>query len=90
MAYQHTWTIDGRSFARRSWSGGIGLTNQARPAHLSQDLYPAFRRVRGDLYREQWRDYVDYWGDAPTADTRAIFWNRAGHDAFSTVRGGQA
>lgn len=38
-----------------------------------------------DLFRDQCRVYIAYWGDLPK-DMRRLFWNRARYDAHATLR----
>lgn len=73
------WTIDGRTYHLHAWTGGEA------PSDLPLAWRSARRRIRGELYREQWRDWVQYWGDTPNAAVRDTFWRRADADAYRTV-----
>jgi hypothetical protein len=51
-----------------------------------EEASPRERRLSVLLFEEQMRDFRNYWGDEPNLDTQGIFWNRARHDAHSTMR----
>lgn len=63
-----------------SWGGGSRPTNYKTISTLEKQLVSIFFRTEINCFR-------NYWGDFPNKDTRAIFWNRAKHDAHATVRG---
>ena len=65
----------------RAWTGG----DAPRPGALVPLYRRIFESLRCQLYREYWAYYVGCWRTAPDADTRAIFWNRATHDAWRTL-----
>ena len=69
--------VGGISYQVYAWTGG----------DTPDVLYRGhtFMRIRGELYREQWADYVGYWFEAPGPDVRLTFWNRATLDAWRTV-----
>jgi hypothetical protein len=70
-------TVAGIDYHVKSWTGG-DTPNVFLPLH-------SFMRLRGELYREQWRDYVAYWYQAPGPDVRNTFWHRASCDAWRTL-----
>ena len=38
------------------------------------------------MYLDQLSVWFGFWGDLPDSDTARIFWNRAVHDSWATVR----
>lgn len=67
-----------------AWTGGSApdpIVTRARNSRGRE-----FRRIRRELFREQVTIWREYWGDSPDHHTIRIFWNRAQHDAWSTVR----
>lgn len=70
-------TVDGKRYELKAWTGGDVPT--------VFETGKAFIAVRGQLYREQWHDFVTYWYEAPGPDVRKVFWSRASSDAWRTV-----
>lgn len=71
--------IDGKSYARVAWTGGC------RPRPLDTIGAEEHRLVRF-FFREQMRDWLDFWHDMPEKDVRRTFWFRARYDAHATRR----
>jgi hypothetical protein len=79
MSYPHI--VNGITYQRRAWTGG----DTPRPDALIPEARNAFGGIRCQLYREQWREYVGYWYEAPGSDVRQTFWRRATYDAWRTI-----
>lgn len=65
-----------------AWTGGSVPPREAF-------AWPHFNGLRRALFREQMRDWRDYWKDCPSLETCRLFWNRAKLDAWATVRGNE-
>jgi hypothetical protein len=63
--------------ATRAWTGG-----SAPPAKLPL----AAQKLAKRLLAEQVREFTQFWGDKPNADTMATFRRRARYDAWATYR----
>lgn len=63
---------------RRAWTGGSAPRRFLQCCELE-------RVIRRQLFREQCREYIDYWHDLPR-DVARIFYGRAAGDAHATVR----
>lgn len=63
---------------RTAWTGG------STPAPLSA-ITPTERAMVTAYFREQAREYLNFWGDFPP-DVRRIFWGRARYDAHANMR----
>lgn len=75
------------TYPRRAWTGGPFVLDPSRGGgYLRRPLQQAFLALTCAYYREQWRDYVNYWYDAPGPDVRQVFWHRAYHDARATMQ----
>ena len=61
-----------------AWTGGTSPEKYKAISVLEKQLVSIFFRSEINCFR-------NYWGDFPDKDTRAIFWNRAKHDAHATI-----
>lgn len=68
-------------YPMRAWTGG----DMPQPERLTPEYRNIFESLRCQLYRESWAYYVEFWRMAPVASGRAIFWERATHDAWRTL-----
>lgn len=73
-------TKSGRVYNRVAWMGGDTAPKTFR--RISRD----FRNLMSFFFREQIKDFKDYWGDMPDKDTRKIFWGRARVDSWASYR----
>lgn len=64
-----------------AWTGGSKPDRAAIRPGLRQDFGLLVRR----LFREQVREYAGFWHDLPLHVAR-VFWGRAIHDAWATIR----
>lgn len=64
---------------RIAWTGGSS-------PHPWRDLTGDERRTVKQLFREQLWSFGEYWRECPDKAIRALFWNRARHDAHATHR----
>jgi hypothetical protein len=62
----------------RAWTGG------SCPKPIDT-ISQSERKTCRNLFREQVRDFMAYWGDMPS-DVLRIFWNRARFDSHATHR----
>lgn len=69
-----TVTAGGKVYERRAWTGGLMIE--------MPKLIPLARV----LYREQLKDWWNFWNCRPDYDTRAIFKGRAWGDAYASYR----
>ena len=65
--------------SRAAWTGG------SKPAPLAA-ITPMERAMVTAYFREQAREYINFWGDFPP-DVRRLFWVRARYDAHASMRG---
>lgn len=68
-------------FPRKAWTGG----ERPEPNRLESMHRDLFEGLRGQLYREQYRDYAQFWASSPDRDTRYLMWTRATFDAWRTM-----
>ena len=61
----------------KAWTGGYAATSFEE---LGQEAYEYALL----LYRDQIREYEDYWGKHPDHDTSQVFYRRAFLDAYAT------
>lgn len=73
-------TKSGRTYQRIAWMGGDSAPKELRK--ISRD----YRNIITFFFREQLRDFSDFWKELPDMDTTRIFWKRAKADAWSTYR----
>lgn len=68
------------TYVRRvAWTGGS-------PPRGIKDISAEEKLLIAEMYHEQIKHWVSFWGDQPPREVLRIFWGRARHDAHATCR----